>query len=182
VKYLASYAHYFDLGNHSVLIPKLRLLGSTHAAGFGQGFNEAFAIVQGKNTYDIYDQGEYLNLNLIGLRGYSNFAFAALQAYVAGFDYNFPIARPFVGAHDTLPFFLKQIHGFVFADTAFIPNVSYSNFNNLYLPAFGGGISADTQLFIQVPVTVSLQVQNGTRKDIGGDTLFFFSLAGGSLF
>jgi hypothetical protein len=97
---------------------------------------------------------------------------------VASLDYNFPIFVPFTG-YNTLPFFLRQVHGFVFAESAYIPSSSYPN---LFLPSFGGGLRADTQFLIQLPIQVSVEVQNGTNKTFGGDTLVFLSLSSASLF
>jgi hypothetical protein len=174
MKYMASYEHFFDLGEHNVLAPKYRFLGSTYPTGF----DRAYARVQGKNTYDITDEGEVMNLDRIGVRGYSNEVVYTRQTMVASLDYNFPIFVPFTG-YNTLPFFLRQVHGFVFAESAYIPSSSYPN---LFLPSFGGGLRADTQFLIQLPIQVSVEVQNGTNKTFGGDTLVFLSLSSASLF
>ena len=177
IKYVASYAHYFGLGNHSVIEPKFRYLGSTHPTGF----DHSYARVQGRYGYDIYDRGQQLNLDRIGVRGYTEATLYSRQAMVASVDFHFALARPFFG-DDTLPFFIKQVHGFVFAETAFISSVYFPRASNLYLPSFGGGISVDTTLLIRLPVTFNLEVQNGTRTDFGGDTQLFLSLTGSPLF
>ena len=169
VKYLALYDHYFNLGEHFVLIPKAKWIASTHPTGF----DHSFARIQGKNSSDINDRGLGLNLNRIGLRGYADAALYTRQTAVGGLDFHFPISKPFSGAGDTTPFFLKQLHGFVFAESAYIPSSRYAN---LFLPSFGGGLSLDTQVLIQAPIRINFEVQNGTRTDFGGNTLFFVSL------
>jgi hypothetical protein len=175
IKYLARYSHYFDLGEHHVLVPSGRFLGSTYPVGYN-----SYARAQGPDTTDIYDRGTGVHLDKIELRGYDYYPYLPTRKTIVGsLDYHFPLLKVFRGMGHTAPFFLNQFHGFIYGETAYIPS---SRVKNLFLPSFGGGISADTQLFIRIPLTINLEVQNGTRKDYGGDTLFFVSFQGGSLF
>ena len=174
-KYLASFTSYFRLGGeHSILQPTVKWLGSSHLTDK----DNSYALIQGRRTTNIADTGQKVSLGGIGLRGYSDMSFYTRSSGVMSLDYNFPIDQIFGGYH-TLPFFLKQVHGFTFVETAFIPNTLYGS---LFLPAFGGGISLDTTLFIRIPLTVSFEMQKGTRTDLGGDQTFFFSLASNGLF
>ena len=172
VLYLAGYQHYFDLGNTSVLTPQLKWLESTHPTGF------TYARVEGKQTYDISDQGQIFNLNRLGIRGYSDLYLAKKAAGVASLDYHFPISRSFFG-FGTLPAFVKQLHGFLYSEATYLPSISIAP---AVLSSAGGGLTLDTTLFIRVPVSFSLQYQNGFRKDYGGDSLLFLSMQLGSLF
>ena len=174
-KYLASITHYIKIGEHSVLEPRFRMLGSSHLTQF----DRSYAILNGKNTGNVTDRGTYLGLGSIGIRGYSDQSFYTRAVGIGGVDFNFPIDQIYRGISDTFPAFLKQMHGFVFADAAYIPS---SRFKNLFLPSFGGGVSLDTTLLIRAPITFNFEVQNGTKKDFGGDELFFFSVQSASLF
>ena len=69
----------------------------------------------------------------------------------------------FSQALELCPFFFQQVYGFVFGETAFIPNTIH--YGNLYLPSVGGGLSLDTSLLSRVPVRFSLQVENGMKRD-----------------
>ncbi len=170
--YLAGYQHYFDLGNTSVLTPQLKWLESTHPTQF------SYARVQGKQTYDIADDGQYFDLSRLGIRGYSDVILAKKAAGVASLDYHFPINRSFFG-FGTLPAFINQLHGFVFGELTYLPSISIAP---VTLPAFGGGLFLDTTLLIRVPVRFTLQYQDGLNKDYGGDSLVFFGMQFGSLF
>lgn len=78
-----------------------------------------------------------------------------------------------------MPYFFEQAHAFVFFDTTYIPSKIYGN---LFLPSYGAGVSFDTTLFLRVPVRFNLEMQNGTRKDFGGEQNFFVSIESDGLF
>jgi hypothetical protein len=178
IKYLASYSHYFGLGDHFVLVPTAKLLASTHPAGEAASFDDTYARFSGRNSTDVYDRGTGLSLNEIELRGYAYEYYLTRQVGVGSLDFHFPIAKPYRGVANTGPFFLKQLHGFIYGESGFVPLSG----RNLFLPSFGGGLSADTEVLLHVPVTINIEVQNGTQTQYGGETLFFLSLQAGSLF
>jgi Tol biopolymer transport system component len=174
-KYLLSASQYIRVGDHSVLNPVVRWLGSSRVTGFERGY----ALLQGKDTGNLFDRGVNSSLKRLEIRGYSDITILTKSTGVASLDYHFPIDDIFSGAHNTLPLFFRQMHGFVFAETAYTPS---PRFGNLFFPSFGAGINLDTTLFIRAPVTFSFEMQNGTNKDFGGDQLFFFSLSSNGFF
>ena len=178
IKYLASYSHYFGLGNHFVLVPTAKFLASTHPTGEAASFDDSYARFSGRNSTDVYDRGTGLSLNEIELRGYAYEYYLTRQVGVGSLDFHFPIWKAYRGIDNTAPLFLKQIHGFVYGESGYVPLTG----RNLFLPSFGGGVSADTEILAHVPVTVNVEVQNGTQTQYGGETLFFLSLQAGSLF
>jgi hypothetical protein len=165
-RFMTEYSKFIHLGNHQVFNPKLRYLGTSHP----YGLDRSVALLKGKNTNDIFDDGRSFNLNRLQIRGYPNMTIKAKSSIQAGLDYHFPLDQIFNGAG---PFFFNQIHGFVFGDTTYIPSNKYKN---LFLPAFGLGITADTTLLWHAPVSLSLEMQYGTKKDFGGDQNFFLSI------
>jgi hypothetical protein len=168
-KYLITYQHYFPVGDHSVLTPKARWLGSSRT----NGFERFYALAKGKSTSDLSSRGMHSSLNSLGVRGYlMDGVFNTRAVGVMSWDYHFPIDRIFRGP-STFPFFIEQAHGFMFVDTIFIPSARYGN---LYLPAFGGGVSFDTKVLLHVPTRINFEMQNGTRKDWGGEQNFFLSI------
>lgn len=166
-RFLAEYSRFISTGSHHVLNPKFRLLGSSHY----HGANRPYSLLKGKNTNDITDDGTGLSLDSMRIRGYSNRNIKTKSSFNASLDYHFPIDTIFNG---TGPFFFGQAHGFIFAETTCIPSTRFPP--AVFLPSFGLGITADTTLFWHAPVSISLEMQYGTRKDFGGDQLFFISL------
>ncbi len=175
LKYLGSVKHYFKVGSHSVLQPTAKFLGSTHTTGI----DRSFARLEGRNSSDIYDRGTNTGLNQLGLRGYTDGTFFSKQAAIGSLDFHFPLKTIFSALAGTAPLAFKQMHGFIFGESAYIPS---SRLRNFFLPSFGGGISLDTILFVRAPVKFNLEAQSGTRKDYGGDTSLFVSIESGSLF
>lgn len=182
IKYLASYEHFIGLKNHQVLKTKAQWIGSNRSADSSLTASEA----AGKDSANSYDRGVGLssfverNSDLsIRFRGYSDVAFYVRNAGVAALDYHFPIRRIFDGAGDTSPFFFKQVHGFVFTESAIIPK---RDGGSLFLPSLGGGASVDVGAFMLLPLRVNAEFQQGLRTDLGGSSLLFVSLEMGSLF
>jgi hypothetical protein len=180
IKYLASYEHFIGLNHHHVLKTKTQWIGSNRFADSPLTASEA----GGKDSTNSWDRGEGLssfaqrNSNLtVKFRGYSDQAFYVRNAGVAALDYHFPIHRVFEGASDTAPFFFKQVHGFIFAESALVPK---RNGNPLALPSVGGGASVDVGAFMVLPLRVNLEYQQGLRTDLGGTSLVFLSFEMGS--
>jgi hypothetical protein len=178
VKYLALFDTYLRVGEHSVFKPTLKWLGTNHPEGYVGAPNDSYALLEGKNPANIFDRGTSLSFETMEFRGYASEVFGTRDTGVASLDYYFPISKLFLGA-GTFPAFIDQLSGFLYGETAYIPSVHYGN---LFLPSFGGGLSLDTTLLIRAPVRFNLEVQNGTKKDFGGDTLYFLSIQSSSLF
>ncbi len=176
IKYLAEVKHYFKVASHSVLVPRGVFLGSSHTSGYDNGY----AILQGKRTTDLSDTGVHSSLSNIGIRGYSNLLQPTRRAAIGSMDFHFPLIKALSGLGDTAPGFLSQLHGFVFGESGFIPKYIYHD--NLFLPSYGGGVTLDTSILLYVPVSFTLQVQSGTNKDFGGDTQEFFNMTLGSFY
>lgn len=174
-KYLAMATQYIRVGDHSVLKPRVRWLGSSHPTGYERGY----AMLEGKSTSDYSSRGVRSSLRRLELRGYSDMVFRNRATGIASTDFHFPVDWLFSGVYNTLPVFLKQMHGFVFGETAYIPSQRYGD---LFLPSFGFGLNLETTLFIRAPVTFSAEMHNGTNKNFGGDQLFFFSITSDGLF
>ena len=165
-KYMLEYSRYISPGSHHVLNPKVRYLTSSHP----YGYERSISVLKGKNTGSIFDNGTGFNLSQMQIRGYPNMTIYTKSSLQGSLDYHFPIDSIFNGSG---PVFFNQVHGFVFAETTYIPSTKYEN---LFLPAFGIGLTSDQTLFWHVPVSISLQMQYGTKKDFGGDQNFFLSL------
>lgn len=177
-KYLIDFSHRFKIGEHSVLDPRARWLGTSMHTPSTLGYT----LLEGKNTGDLFDEGTNTSLTRLGIRGYSDITLIPTTSHGAGVistDYHFPIAPVFRGLDDTFPAFLEQIHGFVFAETGYIPVTRYGA---LLLPSYGMGLTFDTTLLVRAPVSISLQMQKGTRSAFGADQLFFLSLSSNPLF
>lgn len=176
-KYMAQVQEYLRVADHSVLVPRAEFLGSSYESGYD---DNSFAILQGKRLTDLSDVGTHASLSNLGIRGYSDEYIYTRRAMIGSLDFHFPLARIFSGLGGTFPGFLSQIHGFVFGETGFIPaNIYHENY---FLPSFGGGLNLDTTLLLDVPVSFTLQVQNGTNKDFGGDTIEFLGMTIGQLY
>ena len=159
IQYLASFKQFIGLGNHHVLRTKMQWLGASLSR----------SELSGKDPNDLFDRGEGLGINKMVFRGYSDFGDYTRSAGLAALDYHFPIAKAFGGISDTTPVFLKQVHGFVFGETLYLTSGNF-------LPSFGGGVTLDTQMLIQLPISIHLEFQNGTRKDFRGGSLLFLSI------
>jgi hypothetical protein len=105
------------------------------------------------------------------------------QAGSLGVEYHLPLIRSFRG-RSTLPAFIKQTHGFVFADANFAENllVAGQRYTSLLMPAWGLGIGTDTQLLLRAPIRFNVEFQNGTRTEALGESRVFFTLEADSLF
>ena len=173
LKYFASYAEYLGFANHSVLTPRVRFLGSTHPTGIDQ----SWAKFEGRDSKVSTDRGTGVNISRLKIRGYTDVGYYTRQVGLTSLDYDIPLLTPFRGS-GTSAFFSKQLHGFVFGESAWIPTRTQGM---LALPSFGGGLSLDTQVLIRAPIRFNLEVQSGTRKDYGGDTTTFLSIESDSL-
>ncbi len=157
-KYLGSITSFHLLGEHFILQPKLRYVSSTTNLGT---FNSSVLLENGTQT--AFDQ--------LGIRGYPTALYLARSAGIGSLDVHFPIAKLFYGP-GTCPTFIKQLHGFVFGELGVIPNGS----DPYTFPAAGGGVSLDTTLFVRLPITFTLQAQEGLKTNLGGGFQTIFGI------
>jgi hypothetical protein len=176
VKYLAGYTHYFKFGEHSVLMPRARYLASSYLTPN----DRSYALIDGKNYSNIFDQGTNLSLGNVGIRGYQNETIYSKAVAIGSLDYFFPVHEWFSGIHNTVPVFFKQMFVGVFGECAYRPYLTRAG--GAYLPSFGGSLSLDTTLLIRVPLRFIVEFQNGTNKDFGGGASGFFALSSPGLF
>jgi hypothetical protein len=165
-KFMTGYTRYFSPGNHHVLAPKFRYYASSHP----YGYERSYAMLRGKNTENIFDRGRGFNLNQMQIRGYPDLSFKTKSSAQLALDYHFPLIQTFSG---TGPLFIQQFHGFIFGEATYIPS---TRIPNLYLPSVGLGATCDTTLLWNLPLSISAEFQYGTKKEYGGDQLFFISL------
>ncbi len=170
-KFMTEYKRFFSPGGHHVFQPTFRYYGSSHP----YGYERSFAMIKGKDTESLFDRGRGFNLNQMQLRGYSNVSLAARSAFQLGLDYHLPLMTVFGGSG---PIFLQQFHGFVFGENTRIPLRAGGSAD---LPSFGVGATADTTLLWNIPLSLSIEWQQGTNRKYGGDGLFFFSLTTSAL-
>ncbi len=164
---LVEYSRFFSTGSHYVLNPKLRYLGSSHP----YDYERSYALLKGKNTNDLFDDGSGFSLSRMQIRGYPNMSIKTKTSVQGALDFHFPIDTIYNGSG---PLFFNQAHGFVFAESTYIPSTKYVN---LFLPSFGLGITADTTFFWHAPLSINLEMQYGTKKDFGGDQTFFVTIS-----
>jgi len=172
-KYMARASQYIPIGSHSVLNPVVRWLGSSRITGTERGYS----LLESRDPNNVFDRGTGSSLKRLEFRGYTH-TFLTRSSGVASVDFHFPVTWIFSGLHHTLPVFFNQAHGFVFAETGYVPS---TRFGNLFLPSYGLGLNLDTTLLVRAPITFSFEMQNGTRKDFGGDQTFFFSMSASAL-
>lgn len=175
-KALAAYRHFYSIGDHSVLSPRVRWLGSSRTMS---GVDRFYALGRGKRSSDISDRGTGTSLTALGMRGYLlDRQFRNRWIGVASVDAFFALAQIFRGM-GTLPFFLEQSHVFVFADGAYLNNVFRGE---QWLPSFGGGLSLDSLVLLRLPIRFNVEYQQGTRTDLGGEQNIFVSLQSDGVF
>ncbi len=176
-KYLASWKHYFDLGNHFVLRSKTQWFGTSRIPESGLTATD----LVGKDVENPYDRGESVTLSQTVFRGYTDYPSSVLlprQFGIAALDFHFPLIREFSGLGGTRPVFWKQIHGFVFSEALGLQGIGGTS---VVLPSFGAGLSLDTEVLYWLPLRFNLEFQQGTRRDFGGTSVLFFSIEPGAL-
>jgi Tol biopolymer transport system component len=167
-KGLLLHTQYYRLFDHVVLSPSV---GATWTSRIDGNYIPANVNVDGRLPKivgafygDSFDQ--------LDVRGYPFEAFYSRAAVRAALDLTFPIARVFRG-WGTQPLFFDNVWGNAFAEETVFPG---GPFPYASLPSAGGGLNASLDLFIRVPVILSLQYQQGFREELGGVGDLFFEL------
>jgi hypothetical protein len=178
-RYLISWSHYESPGANHVIRTRARWLGTTRASDTTLTTSK----VAGKDAENWFDRGTGTGLSQLSFRGYPALSASVRQAGSLGVEYHLPLIRSFRG-RSTLPAFIKQTHGFVFADANFAENllVAGQRYTSLLMPAWGLGIGTDTQLLLRAPIRFNVEFQNGTRTEALGESRVFFTLEADSLF
>lgn len=160
-KYLASFASYHEIFEHSVLKPKIRWAGTSRAQAFS-------------SSTVFLEPGLHTTLDALGLRGYPQAGFRTRGTGIASLDFILPLAKIFSGISSigTFPVFLEQLYLNTFSETAFIPS---SRLGLVTLPSLGGGLNLNTTLFYRAPVTLSLTYEYGFKKTYGGEQVVGFN-------
>jgi hypothetical protein len=179
IKGLVADTEYLRLGDsHVVLVPAVQ--GSYTSANPATNNNlNSDVILRGHLPILI---GSFANTSLsqLPIRGYPNMTFYVKGAVVTSLDLRFPLANVFRG-WGTNPLFLDQIYGFVFGEATTLPYGYGLGFNPLaqlkVLPSTGGGLIANLETFIDIPVTISGEYHYGFRSEAGGAGELFATLA-----
>jgi hypothetical protein len=176
IKGLLEDTEYLRLGqkSHFVLVPSVKA-SYTSANPATNPNQNSDVVLQGHLPVLI---GGFANptLSSLPVRGYPDTTFYIKSAVVSSLDLRFPIADVFRG-WGTNPFFLDQIYGFVFAEDTFLPDGFTAQNEPKFLPSTGGGLSSNLEVFIQVPVTFSVEYHYGFQMMAGGGGEVFASLA-----
>jgi hypothetical protein len=178
-RYLLSWNHYESPGANHVIRTRARWMGTTRASDTTLTTSK----VAGKDADNWLDRGTGTGLSQLSFRGYPALSANVRNAGSLGIEYHLPLIRSFRG-RSTLPAFIKQTHGFVFADANFAENllVAGQRYTSLLMPAWGAGIGTDTQLLLRVPIRFNVEFQNGTRSEALGESRVFFTIEADSLF
>jgi len=154
-KGIASWTEHLPLGGHAVLVPQVKgaAISRRNRANIAEN-----VVLRGK-TYRLVDTLDGDDFDDLGIRGYGGRNFLARSAVVPSLDFRFPIARLFRGA-GTLPAFGRDLHGFVFAEAAWLPGAVIVH----TLPSAGGGLIFDTELFLRLPLEFAVEYHHSFRK------------------
>jgi Tol biopolymer transport system component len=140
-----------------------RVLGETDVLAFKAGAGTTFGRPQFQRSFAAggFPDGSVFDLvrtNYALLRGYPDDVFTGRRFATANVEYRFPLAHPQHGFW-SLPFFLRHLHGAVFADAA-------DAWNDTFHPrdlktAAGASVGADMFLGHAIPVTSVLGIAHG---------------------
>jgi len=120
------------------------------------------------------------------VRGYPIDTLLGQRIATANFAYTLPLAHPYRG-WGTNPVFLQSLGLRFLADAGsanYVPvyrnevfrNYALSKLGREVLTGFGLDFVAKGTVFYHVPVTLAAGLHYGTRKQFGGDFMFFFGV------
>ena len=169
VKFLASNAENIALGNHFVLSPSLAGSWTTRTSQFNAGRVNVTGRSQG--TLSALNANQARTLDELKMRGYPNTVIYAGAAAIGAMDFQYPIGRLFSGL-GTNPLFFKNLYGVSFAESTLFPKTSSRG--SISLPSIGSAIRLDVDVFLNIPLTLSLEYHHGFKKNFGGTGETFF--------
>ncbi|MBY0385722.1 hypothetical protein K2X05_11250, partial [bacterium] len=130
--------------------------------------------------------GNFFNNLLIPpflVRGYTSGSILGYNMLAANLEYRFPIARVFRG-WDTIPFFIKRLHGAVVSDTVSLDGYRRSDrfpgtliserFGDNWFMGYGAELNIDCTLGYYLPVTFSFGIYHGANADLAMEDLSYF--------
>ena len=172
-KPLLSDREYFRVTDHAVLIPAATVSWVNRT---NDNYLPANVHVQGRfnRLTDSLATNPFTDLSL---RGYPGQSYYARAAALASLDARFPLLRVFRG-WGTNPVFLDDVYGFVFGETAYIPD---GVLGIKTLPSTGAGLRVTTELLLRIPLILSLEYHRGFETALGGQGELFFQLGLGAL-
>jgi len=169
-KTFLSDSEHFQLPLHFVANPSVRGSYSSLSPDFLGGLNSN-TVVQGRFPY-LTGGLPGSSFDRLPIRGYSGRTFYVRSAAIPAFDTQFPIKYLFRG-WGTNPLFFNYLSGFAFAEAALFPGGEPGGF---MLPSVGGGVRATLEALVQIPVTLTVEFNNGFRSDLGGSSELFLQL------
>jgi hypothetical protein len=129
--------------------------------------------------------GNFFNNLLIPpflVRGYNSGTLLGYNMLAANLEYRFPITRVFRG-WDTIPFFVKRLHGAVVSDVVSLDGLRYSNrlngyrvdrFGDDWYLGYGAELNVECTVGYYIPVTLSFGIYRGDNRDLATDDLSYF--------
>lgn len=162
VRGLLTHSQYINVAPSIVAVPSVRAVFASQPRG---------ATLSGRST-GIFDPFFANDLDQLSIRGYPYQSYYVRSAQIGALDLRFPIARIFRG-WGTNPFFLENLYGFTFYESAYLPKKEYQT---KQLNSTGGGLRLESNLLNVVPLVMSLEYHHGFKRDAGGTGELFFAL------
>lgn len=165
-KALIKDSEYLSLTEHSVLVPTLKASWTSRQSTYSL----SQVNVEGR-VGDLFETLSGDSLDELSIRGYPGRLFYSRAAGGASLDYRFPLLRIFRG-WGTNPAYLDNLFGFAFAEATYFPGTTVST----TLPSAGAGLRLSGDVFLHIPVVLSLEYHRGFREEYGGRGEFFFQM------
>ena len=141
-------------------------------------------LLLGRTTSSAVFQQNVLDSSFV-LRGYPYGALIGRNLFSTNLEYRFPIREAYDG-YDVKPIFFHKYYGAIFTDITTVDGAFYSVKNLSYNLASAGRyfvgsgleLKADTTMFYQIPITLTLGLYYGFDKDasLGFSPFFGFTL------
>ncbi|MCM2276723.1 MAG: hypothetical protein NDJ89_01445 [Oligoflexia bacterium] len=168
-KFLVKDTEYVDLGRHHVLVPAAK-------ASWSSSTLASPVDVQGRYPGEQVQSLLTDSMEQLSVRGYPSQGFQARAAGGLSLDYRFPLL-PIYRGWGTQPAFLESLFGFAFAETTVLTEPGAGT---LSLPAAGAGARLSSEVFLHLPLVLSVEYHQGFRTDAGGIGELFFQVGFGN--
>ncbi len=129
--------------------------------------------------------GNYFNNLLIPpflVRGYASGTILGYNMLATNLEYRFPITRVYRG-WDTVPFFIKRLHGALVSDVVSLDGFRRSNmtgnyprqrFGDEWYLGYGAELNIDCTIGYYLPATFSFGIYRGDNRDLATEDLSYF--------
>jgi hypothetical protein len=116
------------------------------------------------------------------VRGYTSGLILGNNMLAGNLEYRFPIARVYRG-WDTIPFFVKRLHGAVVGDVVGLDGFRWSNqqddfkrerFGDDWYLGYGAELNVECTVGYYLPVTLSFGVYRGDNRDLATEDISYF--------